>query len=181
MAPPRNHRVLQQYPACMPRYWMGRQASRAILYRGTDSGKCFLHAESRCRRDAICILCADAFRAPQRRKRALHAIQPFADLAAGADGGDAAGVVQVQALRVDQAVGQVQVAAEADGKGLARLAVAHRAAAHLPGHPEVATAVGHARHLGEHAAGLVEGFVHDPQRARAADVGEVEIRGRMAL
>lgn len=92
----------------------------------------------------------------------MHAVTAFAGLAAGADRGGVAGAVQVQATRVNQLVGMPQFAAEADGKGLAAVAVAGRATLDLAGQPEIAAAVGHARNLGQHAAGLVEGFVDDP-------------------
>src|SRR6218665_1448841 len=71
------------------------------------------------------------------RKGPLRAGLAFTALAAHADRRGHLRVLQVQALGVDQARRMLDIATQADGKGLARLAVAFLRARHAARHPQV--------------------------------------------
>src|SRR5262249_16792285 len=78
-------------------------------------------------------------------------------------------------------MGVSQVATQADRECLLWAAVADRSAHDLFSNPKVPAAVRHGRDLSQNALGLAEGFVNDPQRASAANPGEVEVGGGVAL
>ena len=106
----------------------------------------------------------DAQLAADRWKRPLRARGAFADLAAHAYRGGAVRVVKIEALRIDEAVGVADFAAETDRELLIGLTESAVPVAHGLGHPQVTPFVGHARHLHQDAVGLCERLIHRPQR-----------------
>ena len=73
------------------------------------------------------------------------------------------------------------VAPQADGETLARRAKGRTGTADGSCDPQIGASVGHLRHLGQDAAGLGEGFVNIPERARTAHAGKVKVGRRLAL
>ncbi len=67
-------------------------------------------------------------RPAERRRRALRAFEVFADPAAHADRSGGGGAVEVESVRVHEPVGVADLAAQADGEGLAGFAPAAAAA-----------------------------------------------------
>ena len=114
------------------------------------------------RKPAAVFVCLQ--RAAYEGEGALRALGAFAHLAAHADGGGCAGVVQVQPLGIDQLGRVPDVAAQADGKLFARLPPAGAAMRDGARNPQVGAPVGHDGHLPQDAVWLAEGFVDVPQR-----------------
>lgn len=103
------------------------------------------------------------------------------DFAPRADRHDGRGVVGLDSVGVDHAIGVADVATESDGEVPLGREVPESAAVGGARHPQVRPAVRHLRDLGEDASRARECLVDDPQWATAADSGEVKSGSRLTL
>ena len=164
--------------------------------QGTGSADCNLHVSASQRswkgtRSAACETSLDRKRndaplvrahgelAAERRERALVAIGSFADAAADADGHGRA--IEAEPFRVNDLVGMGDFTADADRVLAVGAQEVARALDDAAPHAQVAHAVRHLRDLHQDAARMTEGFVHVPQRARAAETRELEARRAVPL
>src|ERR1700730_17219380 len=115
------------------------------------------------------------------RESPLRAGVPVAYLAPRADRDERRRAGQVESVGVDEPLGVLEIAAQADSEGFAKRSVAAVAPGDCPGDPQVAAAVGHLGQLGLDLAGMHEGLVDIPERTGAADPGEVETGSRLTL
>src|SRR5690606_19338679 len=118
------------------------------------------------RRDRRTVL-VDVDLLAQGREGSLRAVHPLAHAATRADRCAGIGLVEVETVGVDEAMRVPQFAAEADRERLRRLAVTRGATLDRARDPQIATTVGHLRDLRHDLAGIGEGLVDVPQRARA--------------
>ena len=88
---------------------------------------------------------------------------------------------EVEALRIDRAIGVAGLAAQANGEELIGIAVASLVVLHGPGNPQVVAAIGHLRELARDDTWTGEGLVDIPQRAGAAVIGKVHAGGGLPL
>ncbi len=123
----------------------------------------------------------DGDRAAELGEGALRARWSVTDFAPRADRHDGRGVVRLDSVGVDHAIGVADVATESDGEVPLGGEVPEPAAVGSARHPEVCPAVGHLRDLGEDAPWARERLVDDPQRATAADSGEVKSGSGLSL
>jgi hypothetical protein len=90
-------------------------------------------------------------------------------------------IIQIHSPRVHRPLRVADVAAQRNRKRLARCTVAALSHGHGASDPQIRAAVRHAGQLRQNLARLRERLVHVPQRARATDLGEVEMGGRLAF
>ena len=112
----------------------------------------------------------------ERRDGALVAVAPLADAAGDADRLVGGVVADVEVVGVDERAGVGDLAAEADGVAPDRGAEAAAGLGDVAGEAEVAHAVRGLGELAQEAARGLEGAVHVPERAGAAEAGELQPR-----
>jgi hypothetical protein len=109
-----------------------------------------------------------------RRHGALVAVAPLADPAGDADRLVGGVVADVEVVGIDEGAGMGDFAAEADRIALDRRAEAAAGLRYGAGEREVADTVRGFGELAQEAAGDLEGLVDVPERAAAAEAGELQ-------
>lgn len=107
------------------------------------------------------------------------AVQSLTDTGADADGRGRS--IDRQSFGVDQLACIPDLAADTHGEVPVRTQVGPRTLDDAASHTQIAHPIGHFRQLHEDPAGMTKGLVHIPQRAGAAETGELDARRTVTL